>query len=385
MGSLSVDPVSFVRDDVGESPVGSLNGVPISAEAIATLGLAGALAEIAGQQADADRLILASLLCPGSYLEALLRTAFGAGVNLPLFYVRSALPGALSRAEAKLLIEAGDWLASAGEVPFRGEVSSERFENLRIEALTIASAFSSPERLDAYAAAAGELPAPLFPAADPVRRTMLTGGLRYFAQSEIRSAGAEALDGESLRSALRAAADSGEGRTGVPTDVVADLCGDDPRRRKAARRLLFLVNSDEVSTNLLRRIPPTTSEQCAEAVEEGDASRLLSLVEADLLLVGGARAPRLTRAASGVSVCVGGGPLEFAFGLTGADGGEVWRVSFAPGELAEEWSRVRERALGDDSEALREELLRHGARLGLDRIASEARRSGGQPARGGAV
>jgi hypothetical protein len=369
---LGYNSIDMVRGDLPADVEPGRQDAELTLVGIGMVGVAHRLGELAGQIPELDRIMLAGLVTPGSFPWRQAVAAVGSGVNLPLLYLRSARPASLTREEVEWLVEVGDAQADRDAVPLVGDISVERFANLRLEAQSTTRAYDAAERLRNFARAAGGLPAAATETQDITLRAAQTGGLRYFALAT-----GDACDaGQGIREAFTNGRLPATGAINETRAVFDRLRSADPVSRLMAREQLAAVQPDQLSRRLLLDLEPSIASECVRAADEDpDAERVWRLVRLQLALgMGLPPGPRVPHS-SHVRVCIGGGPTEFGCAILSSGQGETWRFSTSIDELLREWVKVRQAALADNPMALRESLEALASTLGFTERASMLRGS----------
>jgi hypothetical protein len=363
---LGYNSIDIVRGDLPADVEASHSGEELSSRATAMVNVAHRLGQLARQVPELDRIMLAGLVTPDSFPWRQAVAAVGRGVNLPLLYLRSARPASLTREEAEWLVALGDQQADRDALPLVGDVSVERFANLRLEAHSTTRAYDAAERLRGFIRAGGSLPVAAAPTKDMALRAMQTGGLRYFALAT-----GDVCDAEQGIRETFASGQHSETETIQSTRSVFDrLRSADPAERLVAREQLAAIQPDRLSRRLLLDLQPSLASDCVRAAEDRDAGRLWRLVRLQLALgTGFPPGPRVPHS-SRVRVCIGGGPTEFGCAILGNNQGVTWRFSTSNAQLLAEWVKVRQAALGGNPTVLHERLEALACTLGFTEHAS---------------
>jgi CHAT domain len=370
--ALGLHPIDISRGDTVETHSESLDDavgptLPIlTLPALQIVGVAQSLASMADQSPDVDRLLLAALVTPGSFVWREAVDTVGTGVNLPLLFIRSGRPSSLTRDETALLVAVGDAQADLSAAPMVGDLAKDRIANLALEAASVTRGYDSAERLRRCTVAAGEFPTPVAEDDEFAARAVRTGGLRYFALAS------EA--GRSTQQSINdvfAAADLPQTPAVKATRTLFDqLVSEEPVARLEARENLAAVQPDRVSRHLLMSLRPSLAEDCVVAASDGDARRLRRLLRLQLTLGAGEPPPMRGLLRGWASLCIGGGPAEFGCALASDDGDVTWGFSASSGALLGHWRRIRLAALGNAPENLQSQLIDLAEALGLARHAS---------------
>ncbi len=268
--AVGLNMIDFSRVEASERPAGEeIGGVPLTQEAAGIWRTARWLSALGQQALSADRIILASLAVPSSYLATHLSGLFGLAVNLPLLYLRTALPPGISQPEAQWLIPQGDASVVPGPTDAAQDLCLHRALRLLGEARQ-QPGFDVLRRLEAFSQ--HNSPTRDFPLGD---RPFLTGdapAVERLLRSAAHSQPAEGRVVSRLLETVRPAARNPQGGEYWSYNQYRTLAGRDLGAAYVARRQLAACQLGPLGLRTLARLGPGTDQLGALLDEASDVA-----------------------------------------------------------------------------------------------------------------
>ncbi|MEU9978914.1 CHAT domain-containing protein [Streptomyces sp. NPDC051014] len=364
--AIGLNMIDFARVEATEHPSDEqIGGVPVTREAAAVWRTARWLSVLGGQALSTDRIILASLAVPSSHLATHLTGQFGLSVNLPLLYLRTALPPGLSLPEAQWLIPRGDAAVVPGPTHAAGDVCLRRARRLLGEARQ-QPGFDVLRRLEAFAR--HNTPTTDFPDRD---QAFLTGDAAAVDRLLRATARAQPTPGASLDRLLdiaRPAARNPEGGEYWSYDRYKTLAGPDLEAAYSARRDLAACQPGPLGLRTLAHIGPAP-DRLGGLFPGSPVSAVDAVGVAHCLDAGVQPHPPLPRRDT-VRLVIGGAHGRHVLGVVARDGHRHVEFELPEPRALRAWQAMRRPARegrwGDVTPAMAE----GAALIGLDRVAS---------------
>jgi hypothetical protein len=360
--AIGLNMIDFSRVEASELPADEeIGGVPVTQEAAAVWRTARWLSALSRQALSTDRIILASLAVPSSYLATHLSGLFGLAVNLPLLYLRTALPPGISQPEAQWLIPQGDANVAPGPTDAAEDLCLHRALRLLGEARQ-QPGFDALRRLEAFSQ--HNSPTRDFPLGDHPFLTGDAAAVERLLRSTARSQPAEEAAVSRLLETVRPAARNPQGGEYWSYGQYRTLAGRDLGAAYIARRQLATCQLGPLGLRTLARLGPGTGQVGALLDEAPDVA--VDAVGVAHCLESGVQPypPRL--GGDTVRLVIGGANGHFALAVVTRDAHRHVEFDLHEPQAMKAWQAMRRPAKGgrwaDVADAMRE----GAALIGLD-------------------
>lgn len=368
--STGLNEIDWIRDLPAPEPLSgqALGDYELTVPALRLLATTQKIAESSAQAPNTDRVILATLITEGSFLEAHLRQILGPSINLPLLYIRSARPGGLTREEALALVRAGDTLCEEGPQPLVGDVSRDRMSNLQLEASTMTPGYEAMRRLDNWGRLWGE-PADEHDIPGPLEQGFTTGALDAFGKWFLAEVPGQQFNPESFAMAILRESRSRDstGSAGDVSKLMMNLFTGDITGRNAARKVLARTQASATGLALLGLVDDKIAVDYVARAQADDPQGVLELVRHDTQLRHLRPAHNFKPARTTVSLAIGGNFGSWAFAVVSPSLNHAWTSTLDENALWDAWSQMRGASAVGSAE-LADAALDFARLLGLDRV-----------------
>lgn len=332
------------------------------------------LVELSDQAPSVDRVLLACLATPASYLAEQVHAVVGTGTNLPLLYLRTAKPQGLTVDESDWLIKVGDANAQAAPSPVYGDLPPPRLDRLITEAnnglgFAAAARLATFTRSAPYISLAPPIPPAAFQTGDAialVRQVRLTS--RVTKETDLQTLIDESFVGEPRST-------SEPGDDGAPGNQAGrwaygrfkGLFAANPLERLEARRDLASCQTGPVGLQVLGNLGVAISARDLGALMESDPVAAIEAVVQAHCLANGVAPHRATPPQHEVRLFIGGARGEYRSGVVTPDWADSHAFTLDQAAALRIWRNVRNAAKVGDRSAVRDHLLEIAEITGIAR------------------
>jgi hypothetical protein len=363
---LGFGALDIARAHVGEERAAeSLHGLPFSTPAAAVHRVLMWLVQLSEQAPSTDRVLLACLATPDSYLARRVRAIVGDGCNLPLLYIRTARPSGLSAKEAQWLIRTGDAHTRPAASPMAYDLTPTAVDRILTQALN-GLGFEAAARLQAYLGADPAFTqAPLIEAApfltgDAIALAERLGNDRH----RMRNSDARFL--EVLDRTFEEEAEDGRGEQWSYRKFRALHCADAVARLDA-RIALAACQPGPAALRELAAVGVATSADELASLADSDPMSAYTAVAVAHALDNGVRPNPTPARRDVVRLYVGGTHDEFRSGIVAADQAYEHQFGLSAAQALDLWTAIRKAAIAQRADLLHQRFLEIAELTGVAR------------------
>jgi hypothetical protein len=359
-GSLDIARAHASEERTDES----VHGLPASTPAAAVHRILMWLVHLSQQAPSADRMLLACLATPDSYLARRVRAIVGDACNLPLLYIRSARPPGLAVQEAQWLIRTGDADTRPGPSPMAYDLTPAAISRLMAQARN-GLGFEATARLRAYLAADPAVTAAY--AVDPA--PFLTGDAialaeRFGTGQHSGPPGARFV--EALDETFAEESKHGRGEEWSYRRYRA-LHGADVAVRLDARMALATCQPGAASLRELGAVGVATSADELASLAGANPLSAYAAVAVAHALDNGVRPNPAPGDGDVVRLYIGGTQEEFHSGIIAADQADGHRFILSAAHALDLWTAVRKSAIAHRPDLMHQHFLQIAELTGVAR------------------